>query len=138
MGAWSEQSFGNDTTCDWLGDFLEAPALSAVDATIQAVLRTSGYLDADPASAAIGACEVLARLQGRWGVQDAYSEELDDWVRQSDLRPTAAQCAAAVAALDRIVGAESELHDLWADSDHLDAWLAAVADLRQRVSGGAR
>jgi hypothetical protein len=36
--------------------------------------------------------------------------------------------------IDRIVGDNSELRELWEDSDEYEQWLATVADLRARVA----
>ena len=48
--------------------------------------------------------------------------------------PSAGLRAKAVRALDRITGDESELAELWSDSDDSDAWLATLAALREVMS----
>lgn len=82
MGAWAEDTFGNDTSCDWIGAFLENPGLEVVTEAINAVLNTGDYLDSDDACDCLAACEVLARLQGRWGVRNAYRKSLMPGSRQ--------------------------------------------------------
>ena len=77
MGAWSEDTFGNDTACNWAGDFLDDPGLATVFRAFDAVLDEEGYLDSHIACDALAVCEVIARLKGNWGLQDAYSEDLD-------------------------------------------------------------
>jgi hypothetical protein len=51
MGAWAEDTFGNDLACDRAGEFLEDPGLDAVKEAIQAVLDSDAddYLDSDAA-----------------------------------------------------------------------------------------
>jgi hypothetical protein len=71
MGAWAEDTFGNDTACDWIGTFLEDPELPTVKAAIGTVLDTDGYLDSDQACDCLAACEVIARLEGKWGLRNA-------------------------------------------------------------------
>ncbi|MEM1069324.1 MAG: DUF4259 domain-containing protein, partial [Planctomycetota bacterium] len=83
MGAWAENTFGNDSACDWVSTFLDDPGLAAVKNAIQTVLETDGYLDSDEACDCLAACEVIARLQGKWGLRDSYSEELDQWVESN-------------------------------------------------------
>jgi len=41
------------------------------------------YLDSDEACDCLAACEVLARLQGKWGIRNPYSEELDKWIESN-------------------------------------------------------
>jgi len=47
--------------------------------------------------------------------------------------PSPALLARANAIIDRILSDDSELKDLWADSDENSNWLASVDDLRQRL-----
>jgi hypothetical protein len=67
MGAWSEDTFGNDNACDWIGSFLGEPGLPTVKSAIESVLHAEDYLDSDEACDCLAACEVIARLQGKWG-----------------------------------------------------------------------
>ena len=78
------------------------------------------------------ACEVVARLQGRWGVRDAYSKAVDDWVVAHPQMPGRHIVIDALEVIDRIAGASSELAELWKGQD---VWAKAVADLRARVAG---
>jgi len=41
MGAWSHESFGNDTACDWSYGLLETTDLSVIEATLGAVIKKS-------------------------------------------------------------------------------------------------
>ena len=135
MGAWSENIFGNDTACDWLGDFLEEPGLPPLCATIEAVLAAEAYLDSDESCECLAACEVLARLQGRWGVRDAYTEALDNWIEANPQTVPEDIRVAADSAITRILGPASELPELWDERGRNDEWHAIVDDLRTRVSG---
>lgn len=137
MGAWSEDTFGNDETCDWIGEFLEDPGLDAVKEAIKAVLDCDAddYLDSDEATNCLAACEVLARLQGRWGVRNAYSEDLDKWIEANPQPVPEKYKKFADKAIARILGPESELPELWDEGGRNEAWHAAMDDLRQRVQG---
>lgn len=135
MGAWAEDTFGNDSACDWVGTFLEDPGLPAVQTAIDAVLQTDGYLDSDEACDCLAACEVIARLQGKWGVRNAYSEELDEWIEAHPTEISADLKASADAAIGRILGPDSELPELWDEGGRNEAWHDAIVDLRERVQG---
>jgi hypothetical protein len=137
MGAWAEDTFGNDMACDWVGEFLEDPGLDAVKEAIHAVLDSDAddYLDSDVACACLAACEVLARWQGRWGERNAYSEDLDAWIEANPQRVPDKFKQHADQAIARILGPESELPELWDEGGRNEAWHAAVDDLRKRVQG---
>lgn len=132
MGAWDASSFGNDTANDWAYDLKECDDLSHIQSTLQHVVDAGDdYLDADLASEAIAAAEVLAWLNGKPSPVDAYTEKIATWVAAHPIQPPAELIQRAVAVLDRIEGEESELCELWeGDPD----WTNAIADLRNRLS----
>lgn len=68
---------------------LEATSdLGYVERTLQKVVGVgSGYLEMDEACEAIAAAEIIARLQGNYGVRDAYSKAVDNWVERNRLVP---------------------------------------------------
>ncbi len=134
MGAWSEESFGNDMACDWAGMFLDNPGMTFIEETIDVVLNENKYLESDEACECIAACEVVARLKGNWGLRDAYSESIDNWVETSKEKPDSNIVEKASKAIDRIVGENSELFELWSDSDELlKSWKQKMNDLQVRV-----
>jgi Domain of unknown function (DUF4259) len=133
MGAWSVDTFGNDTACDWAFKLEEIDGLDLVRQTLEAVL-TGGddYLDSDPASEALAACELIARLKGRPGLQNSYSETVDKWVEANRIAVPEALTKAAHLVIERILTPPSELLELWEEGDASE-WRASVADLRERV-----
>jgi Domain of unknown function (DUF4259) len=135
MGAWAEDTFGNDTACDWIGTFLNNPCLPAVKSAVEAVFEADDYLDSDEACNCLAACEVIARLQGKWGVRNAYSEELDKWIEANPTSVPNDIKAAAAAAIERILGEDSELPELWDDGGRNEKWHRAIDDLRERIRG---
>ena len=135
MGAWAEDTFGNDTACDWIGTFLDDPGLSTVKLAIDAVLKANNYLDSDVACDCLAACEVIARLQGKWGLRNAYSEDLDRWIEANPIDVPEELKAAADSAIERILGANSELPELWDEGGRNEEWHTAVDDLRARIKG---
>lgn len=135
MGAWSKESFGNDTACDWAYGLAEASDLGYVRETIQKVVDAGEeYLEADAASEVIAAVEVIARLRGNFGLRDSYSESTDTWVAAHPQQPPPDLVAVAIQALDRVLVQPSELLELWEESDEFEAWKSSVLDLKHRAS----
>ncbi len=132
MGAWSHEAFGNDSACDWAYGLQEVSDLSLVEKALAAV-APDGYLEADEATEALAAIEVIARLRGHAGYSNAYTEVADDWAAATRLVPPEPLVQRALAVLDRIVGDESELKELWDDSDSAADWQASLVDLRERL-----
>jgi hypothetical protein len=134
MGAWGHLAFDNDTTNDWAYGLEEVDDLSHVESAF-AELEEVGedYLDQDIACNALGACEVLARLLGRPGYNNAYTEKVDQWVAAHKIKPPPGLLQRASAALDRILGSNSELRELWEEGAEAGEWRAAIEDLRARV-----
>jgi hypothetical protein len=109
--------------------------LSLVEATIDRVVKSgSEYLEAPEACEAIAAIETVARLQGNWGKRSSYSEPVDNWVEAHQLKPSSTLAIKAHQALDRIVAEQSELCELWKDSEHFEEWRSSVQELRGRVN----
>lgn len=131
MGAWSAESFGNDTACDWVCGLKDAEDLGLVRETLQQVVEVGEeYLDSDPACQALAACEIIARLKGNGG---APHPDVDEWVASHPTKPPANLVATALAVIDRILTPPSELLELWQEADDT-RWRNAVQDLRDRVS----
>lgn len=133
MGAWGVLAFDNDDANDWAYDLEGADDLSLVESAFDTVEEADDYLEAPDASNALAACEVLARLNGKPGYKNAYTEKVDEWVAAHLQTPSPSLVSRANAAIDRILGENSELKELWAESDENSAWLASVEDLRQRL-----
>ena len=134
MGAWSHESFGNDDACDWVAELQEGTSLRPVESAFDEVIDAGDdYLEAPQACVAIAAAEVVARLRGRFGLCDAYSERIDQWVARVELEPAPPLIAKARLALERVLAEPSELLELWEDSHDSSEWRAAVTDLASRV-----
>jgi hypothetical protein len=131
MGAWGTGNFDNDTACDWVYELQETDDVSLVRNTLADV--GEDYLDSDVACMALAACEVIARLKGQWGPRNSYTEDVDKWVEAHPQKVPADLVQQAVKVIDRILGPESELSELWKDGDTADEWQKVVDDLRRWV-----
>jgi hypothetical protein len=136
MGAWSPQPFGNDTAADWAYGLTESADLAYVEAALDKVLESGAdYLEAPDAEEAVAAIEVIAKLLGKGTQSDAYTESVDAWVASSQHQPGTELLRKAGRAIDRILSGNSELLDLWQESDEAPAWQESLSVLRAAVSG---
>jgi Domain of unknown function (DUF4259) len=135
MGTWAVDSFGNDDACDWTYEIEKSQDLSPVEEALNAVLNSGDSgVESYEAANAIAAIEVIARLQGNWGKRSAYSERLDNWVEANQIQPSTDLVQKAHLAIECILDEKSELNELWKESRDYEAWLASVADLKNRVN----
>jgi hypothetical protein len=136
MATWAVDAFGNDYAQDWAEDLHETSNLDAVADTLNTVLESGADLEAPFAAEALVAIEVLARLQGKGGSRTEDSAAVDEWVdeRKPKAKPRADLAEKAGLAITRILSADSELRQLWEDSEHYADWCAAVEDLRTRLT----
>jgi hypothetical protein len=132
MGAWGVLAFDNDDANDWAYDLEETTDLSLIESTFAMVEEAEDYLEAPEACHALAACEVLARLKGNFGYQNAYTEKVDVWVANHPNQPSPEMLARASAILDRVTGEDSELKDLWEEGNATD-WQQSLEDLRRRL-----
>jgi Domain of unknown function (DUF4259) len=135
MGAWGVRAFENDTACDWAYELEDSHDLSLVRETLTRILAVGNeYLDSSDACEGLAACEVVARLKGNWGVRDAHTESVDTWVQNNSIQPSSDLINQALAVIDRVLTAPSELMELWDETAEKEEWHESVADLRSRVA----
>ena len=134
MGTWSHEPFGNDTALDWAYELQNTQDFSLVEQAIQRVLDCGPeYLDADVAVEADAAAEIIAKALGRGTQSDAYTEEVDAWLKSISTVPTSTLRSKAHQALSRILGSDSELKELWEESEALDSWESSVRLLQSAM-----
>jgi len=132
MGAWSHEPFGNDDANDWAYGLDDTKDLSLIEAALDRVLQTGGYLEAPEASEAVAAVEVLAKLLGKGTQSDSYTEKVDEWVKSVSQRPSQSLLSKAQQTLSRILGEDSELCELWSEGDNAE-WVASIKALQSAV-----
>lgn len=128
MGTWGPGPFENDSALDWAGSLTEGNDLEPLSIAIQGLLDG----EADVEDEAIAAAEVLAALAGRPCA--SLPDTLRSWSQSQPAPP--AELLALVADAVRHMRTHSELAGLWAESDDLAAWHAAIDDLVRRLGGG--
>ena len=123
MGTWAAGSFGNDAALDFVGEMKDLAELPNIIGEIE---RRSSRLDADAASAALAACDLLAARIGRPAADVPDSAGL----AQAEVAEAVLDTARSLVARVRDA---SELAELWAEEDDAE-WQAALADLLLRLT----
>lgn len=134
MGTWSHEPFGNDSANDWAYDLEECTDFSLVAAALKRAADSGEYLDADEAVEAVAAAEVLAKALGRGTQSDAYTGKVDAWLASIPAKPSPELSALAQRALAKVLGPESELRELWEESDEFALWEASVVALQSATA----
>lgn len=156
MGAWGVKNFENDTALDWVLELTDGEDPGFILETLEMALGEGDdglgggedddeddsdadldpdedeYLDEEICSSALAAAEIVAALRGR--PASDLPDDAKAWIEQhgkklainQDLIDTAHDAIARIAA-------DSELRDLWMDSDNADAWETVLTDLQKRV-----
>lgn len=135
MGTWSHESFGNDTANDWAYELEDATDFSVIEAALQVALDEGDeYLDADLAMEAIAAVEVIAKRLGKGTQSDVYTEKVDQWLETISEQPSDGLLSLAKRVLERIVADDSELKELWLESDEYELWLGNIQQLNDALN----
>ena len=134
MGTWSHESFGNDTANDWAYELEDATDFSVIETALQVALDEGDeYLDADLAMEAIAAVEVIAKRLGKGTQSDVYTEKVDQWLETISEQPSDGLLSLAKRVLERIVADDSELKELWLESDEYELWLGNIQQLNDAL-----
>lgn len=132
-GAWGAGSFDNDDALDWISELEQAASPSVLFLAFTGVSSESDYVEAPRCSAALAAAEVVAAAQGR--PSKALPNEVRRWLKR--VRPTigAELVRNARGAVSFCRDSQnSELRQLWAESEDFQAWLAGTASLLSRLN----
>ncbi|MBP6013622.1 MAG: DUF4259 domain-containing protein [Alphaproteobacteria bacterium] len=133
MGAWATDSFANDDALDWLLDFVETPTIEMLRDTLEHIttMDADEYLEAPDCSEAVAAAEIVAALHGRPSAK--LPDDLRDWLQTDHGLKAGSLIHTAADAMKRIMQ-NSELQELWDDSDSSAGWLDDMAGLIRRLS----
>ncbi len=130
MGAWGYDAFENDEANDWAAALVEGTGLRLIEDALAAVEACGAdEVRARLAVEALAACEIVARLLGRPAALNAYPRTVDAWAAANPNPVSPALQARAIACVDRVARAPSELRELFEGTP----WLNSVAELRSRL-----
>lgn len=133
MGAWGYQNFENDSAMDFVGDFRESPTIDLIKEALSLVIEAGTeeeYIEADEASAALTAAEIVAVVLGQ-AAPDA-PEELSALVQKAGLTADDKLLEIARKAVMQVLK-ESELRELWAEGGEANEWQQVQAGLLKRL-----
>lgn len=120
MGTWSIKPFGNDTALDWLNDLkISQNGQILIANTIDSILEN--YDDSsDKAEEAMAAISIISASTNE--PVKGTNTEAKSWINYNGFVPDYSLIEKALAALE-IITTNSELFDLWEESDSLKTWL---------------
>ena len=132
MGAWGADSFENDDASDWLADFCDGPdpALILNALTTVAEMDAGDYLEAPDCSVGIAAAEVVAALKS--APNTLLPDDAKTCFSKLAIKADPSLIALALNAIERIK-TNSELRELWDESEVPDDWYQAVTNLEVRL-----
>lgn len=131
MGAWGDGPFDNDDAADWVYELEAARDFNAVRTVLRSIAGASAYLEAPEGSVGIAAAEVVAAA--RTDASSTLPAAVAAWIADHAAEVTDDDVTLALTAVDRIVGADSELCELWAGADD-GRWGLGVQRLRHRLT----
>ncbi|HEY9731606.1 MAG TPA: DUF4259 domain-containing protein [Drouetiella sp.] len=132
MGSWDVSSFGNDGARDWLQELLQAKGADRVFRALMAASRLSAkdYLQSTECECAVAAAEVIAAAAGN--PSPKLPHEVAEWVKEHNFAAGAEVVDMALRVVER-VSKNSELKELWDDTDSAEEWYAIIEDLMKRL-----
>jgi hypothetical protein len=132
MGAWGSGSFENDDASDWLIDFCDEPDKELILDALSTVaeMDTSEYLEAPDCSVGLAAAEVVAALKG--APNPDMPDDAKECMSKLKIKADPSMVSLALRAVERIK-TNSELKELWDESESPDEWYAAVDNLEERL-----
>ncbi|UHQ18798.1 DUF4259 domain-containing protein [Lysobacter sp. KIS68-7] len=132
-GTWGTGSFDNDDAADFLLDATKQADVQQLRSALERA-TSEGFLEAPDGAYAIASAEMVAAAMGKPTAEASKNAEVGDWVVRVHPKVDPSLAAEAVRALDRVLGDESELRQVWAESEEYDAWRGGVIALRDRIA----
>jgi hypothetical protein len=134
MGAWDHSNFGNDAAHDFVFEVTEQGMEKIIHAIKTAAeCPEDESLDSDEANEALAAIEFIAAAKGK--MAEDFPENAEDWLAGKNVSEitSADIISASEKALARIKGDNSDLKELWQESEHLNDWIKVVDNLQSRI-----
>lgn len=133
MGAWDASAFGNDAACDFIWDAAEnADPIEYLRQVFDGA-AAADYLEEPEGSHAVAAAALVALASG---AKIAAPEDAIAWLdgKQDILKPLAPLAARAI---HRLSNGESELRELWLESDSAAEWASHLDEIAAALGPAA-
>lgn len=132
MGAWGIRVFDNDDAADWISELESANDSDVLSEAIDAAMNAGDYLEAPEGSRLLCACEVIAALGGQPSTD--LPDEVRQWVDNHKTLDASALILIALQAIDRVLGDNSELDQLWKEDENgYSVWRETVLSVKSRM-----
>jgi hypothetical protein len=130
MATWGYRNFDNDAAADFAEDFKDNPNEAVLLEALAAVAEEEEHIDADAASEALAAAEIIAAVMGK-PAQDLPVDLIPVIVKMNtdESEELLELARGAVKAIIK----ESELQEHWSASDSADDWQHLQRDLLERL-----
>jgi len=126
MGAWGPGPFENDDAMDFIGDLADGPTAELPDRLREALTLPEGYIESPEGAEAIAAAALVAARQG----YNPNDPTVSDLLAGHPFNPDEDLRSAAVAAIGRVSGSESELMELWDEAALRDSFEAILTNVK--------
>lgn len=137
MGAWGHGFFEDDSACDFIYEIQEAESIKQLFQNSFEEAINADYLEYDECHAAIISSVCMdAILNGTQYDADGEEDENDfnQIVAANKDLPLGDLKENAVKALQKVIGENSELNELWAENEELyPQWRQNIIDLIERL-----
>jgi hypothetical protein len=132
VSIWGSDSFENDDALDWIADFCDDPDQELLVDALSRVAEMDFFdcLAAPECTVAIAAAEVVAALRG--APNPNLPAKGSECVSRLTIEADSRFVHLALKAVERIK-TDSELKDLWDESENQDEWYSAMASLEVRL-----
>ena len=139
MGTWGLNNFENDGASDFAADILEGDKSLIKDTIVKVTeLSNEEYLEAPDCENALVAIEFIAAFKGK--PSEDLPKDAVDWIKKNDLLDFKTGFFGkridiinlSITAIDRITS-NSELKELWEESDEFEEWKRVINNLKQRI-----
>ncbi len=127
MAAWGTKTFEEDTANDWIQELIDSD--DAREFLIDSITIDSGYLEADQASAILATGETLIALLDE--PRSSVPSELVDWAGDNECDDVSDLPEITLTALDKVLTDESELNNIWSDSEDYEEWKENLESMRE-------
>lgn len=132
MGTWNFGPFDNDDASDWLYELAESSDTSTIEAALSTVADSDDEdLEAPDCSNALAATEIVAALRDHPIAK--LPDTAKEWVDAHRGLDTSSLVPTARSVILRI-RTNSELKELWDESDEAANWYATLDDLSSRLN----
>ena len=135
MGRWGYGIFENDTACDFKYLVVDGGGLVPIEQALDRVVSAGDrYLEVSEADEALAAADIIARLLGSFGQQDAYTEDIDAWVKDSPAKVSPTLVEKALQAIQRILAEHLKIMaENDEDTEDFADWKREVNALTERL-----